>query len=53
MSTTTSALLAAFEVLPEQEKQQFANEVFRRVPPYDSGPLDDAIPPLSEKKPTA
>jgi hypothetical protein len=43
MSTATTALLAAFETLPEQEKQWFVNEVCRRTPPYDSGPLDDEI----------
>lgn len=43
MSTATTTLLAAFESLPDQEKQQFVNEVFRRMPPYDSGPLDDAV----------
>jgi len=43
MSTVTEALLAAFETLPEQEKQQFVNEVCRRVPSYDSGPLEDGV----------
>jgi len=41
MSTVTTALLAAFETLPEPEKQRFVVEVCRRAPPYDSGPLDD------------
>ena len=43
MSSTTAALLAAFESLPEQEKRRFVNEVCRRVAPHDSGPLDDAV----------
>lgn len=43
MSTAATALLNAFELLPENEKQQLANELFRRVPPYDSGPLDDQV----------
>ncbi len=43
MSTTTTTLLAAFETLPDQEKQWFVNEVCRRMPPCDSGPLDDAV----------
>ena len=43
MSTAATALLTAFEVLPENEKQQLVNELFRRVPPYDSGPLDDRV----------
>jgi len=41
MSTVTTALLAAFETLPESEKQRFVIEICRRAPPYDSGPLDD------------
>ena len=43
MSTPTTTLLAAFEVLPDSEKQQFVNAVCRRLPPIDSGPLDDAL----------
>jgi hypothetical protein len=43
MSTATTALLAAFEVLPEADKQQFVNEVCRRAPPFDSGTLDDQV----------
>ena len=43
MSTATSALLAAFETLPEADKQQFVMEICRRVPPFDSGPLDDDV----------
>jgi hypothetical protein len=43
MSTATTALLAAFETLPEAEKQQFVIEVCRRARPHDSGPLDDEL----------
>ena len=43
MSTATAALLAAFDVLPDSDKQQFVNTVCRRVPPYDSGLLDDEL----------
>jgi len=34
-------LLAEFEALPVEEKRLFMKEVFRRLPPFDSGPLDD------------
>jgi hypothetical protein len=43
MSTATKVLLAAFETLPEKEKQQFLDEVCRRVGPSDAGPLDDEL----------
>ena len=43
MSTATTALLAAFEVLPDADKQQFVSEVCRRAPQFDSGALDDQI----------
>ena len=43
MSTATTALLAAFEVLPELDKQEFVTAVCRRVPPHDSGALDDTL----------
>jgi hypothetical protein len=41
MSAETAQLLAAFEALPTEEKQSFVRELFRRLPPLDSGPLDD------------
>jgi hypothetical protein len=47
MSTATTALLAAFDGLPDTEKQQFVNAVCRRVPPCDSGPLDDDLVALA------
>jgi hypothetical protein len=47
MSAETAQLLAAFETLPAQEQQVFVKELFRRLPPYDSGPLDDATAALA------
>ena len=41
MSAITIRLLAEFEALPAEEKQNFAKEIFRHLPPYDSGPLND------------
>lgn len=42
-STATTALLAAFETLPEGEKQRFVIEICRRAPLPDSGSLDDEL----------
>lgn len=44
MSRETTALLEAFEALPEDEKRQFTVAFLRRSVPYDSGPLDDEEP---------
>jgi hypothetical protein len=41
MSIVAERVLAAFESLPTQEQQAVATEIFRRLPPFDSGPLDD------------
>lgn len=41
MSRQTSQLLDAFKALPAEEKRLFTAEFFRRVLPFDSGPLDD------------
>lgn len=41
MSRETTALLEAFEALPEEEKREFTAAFLRRTVPYDSGPLDD------------
>jgi hypothetical protein len=41
MSERTAQLLNSFEILPEDEKRAFTAEFFRRVVPFDSGPLDD------------
>ena len=49
MSAETAQLLAAFETLPATEKQVFVRELFRRLPPYDSGPLDDATVALDDR----
>ncbi len=41
MSAETIQLLEAFERLPTDEKQSFVKELFRRLVPFDSGPLPD------------
>ena len=41
MSSTCAKLIAAYESLPADEKQIVAKEILRRLPPLDSGPLDD------------
>ena len=41
MSSDTAHLIAEFDSLPEREKQIVAQEILRRMPPFDSGPLDD------------
>jgi len=42
MSSTTAQLLAQFDTLPAEEKREFVDALFRRLPPLDSGPLEDA-----------
>jgi hypothetical protein len=42
MSAVAEKVLVAFESLPAEEKQAVATEILRRLPPFDSGPLDDA-----------
>ena len=41
MSSTTARLLAQFDTLPAEERQEFVNALFRRLPPLGSGPLED------------
>jgi hypothetical protein len=36
-------LLVAFDTLPPAEKEVFVRELFRRLPPVDSGPLEDEV----------
>jgi hypothetical protein len=43
VSAATVKLLKEFEALPVEEKQVLVKEIFRRLPPYDSGPLDDDV----------
>ena len=43
MSAETIRLINVFEALPLEEKQAFVNLIFQRLPPYDSGPLDDQV----------
>ena len=40
MSAETIRLINAFEALPLEENQAFVNQIFQRLPPYDSGSLD-------------
>ena len=41
MSIVAEKLIAEFESLPVDEKQALVKEFLRRLPAYDSGPLDD------------
>ena len=41
MSSTCAKLIAAYESLPADEKQVVVKEILRRLPPFDSGPLND------------
>ena len=41
MTQKASLLLEAFEALPAEEKRVVADEILRRSPPFDSGPLTD------------
>jgi hypothetical protein len=41
MSNQTTALLEAFESLPEEEKRLFTAAFLKRAMPYDSGPYED------------
>lgn len=42
MTRQTEELLEAFDQLPEEERRIFAQEVLRRVLPFESGPLTEA-----------
>jgi hypothetical protein len=41
VSIVAEKLIAEFETLPVEEKQAIVKEFLRRLPSYDSGPLDD------------
>ena len=41
MSRRTAELLEEFDALLEAEKRAFTAEFFRKMIPFDSGPLDD------------
>jgi hypothetical protein len=41
MGTAPKQIIAAFEALSANDKQLVAKEILRRLPPFDSGPLDD------------
>jgi hypothetical protein len=43
MSAEIARLLVAVDTLPPAEKQVFVRELFRRLPPVDSGPLEDEV----------
>lgn len=43
MSIATAKLLAEFEALRLEDKQDFVREVIHRLPPWDSGPLNDDV----------
>jgi hypothetical protein len=43
MSAETPRLLLAFDTLPPSEKDLFVRELFRRLPPIGSGPLEDKV----------
>ena len=43
MGVVAEKLIAQFESLPTDEKQAVAKEILRRLPSYDSGPLEDQI----------
>ena len=47
MSAGTAKLISEFEDLPPTEKEEFARELFLRLPPLDSGPLDDDLVPAA------
>lgn len=41
MSSATAKLITEFEALATEEKQVFVKEIFLRLPPFDSGVLND------------
>ncbi|HEV7405244.1 MAG TPA: hypothetical protein VGO11_20030 [Chthoniobacteraceae bacterium] len=43
MSTATAKLLAEFESLRVEEKQEFVREIIEHFPSSDSGPLSDEV----------
>jgi hypothetical protein len=43
MSSATAKLIGDFERLAPSEKEEFAREFLLRLPPLDSGPLDDDL----------
>jgi hypothetical protein len=43
MSSATAKLISEYERLAPAEKEEFARELFQRLPPVDSGPLDDDL----------
>ena len=43
MSITAAKLLSEFEAMRLEDQQEFVREVIRRLPKWDSGPLDDEV----------
>jgi hypothetical protein len=43
VSAATAKLISEFEGLAPLDKEEFARELFRRLPPLDSGSLDDDL----------
>jgi hypothetical protein len=43
MSAATAKLISDYESLAPAEKEEFARELLQRLPPLDSGPLDDDL----------
>ncbi len=43
MSAAAAKLLSEYEALPSVEKEEFARALLLRLPPLDSGPLDDDL----------
>lgn len=41
MSSATAELLAQYDTLTAEEKREFVDALFRRLPPLDSGPPED------------
>jgi hypothetical protein len=47
MSAVAEKVIADFESLPAAEKQLVVKEILRRLPPFNSGPLDDEVVALA------
>ena len=47
MSAVAEKVIADFESLPAAEKQLVVKEILRRLPPFNSGLLDDEVVALA------
>jgi hypothetical protein len=43
MSAAAAKLISEFERLAPADKMEFVRELLHRLPPWDSGPLDDDL----------